>query len=552
METPLEAEFFQFMHTRDPLTATQLGLSEFDALVPEVGREAEAEAASRFDRFKVQAEAQLAQARTTDERVNWLTMAALARGARDERADELWARNASAQGYVHPQSKMFQSVPAAVIGDEEGLERYLTRLAGLPRMLDDAEARYLDATRRGLVSTERGVRQALDQLRGHLALGLQQDTFVTVPLPTAAPADARERIARLVADELRPAIARLAETLGGEPLDRARGDAEVGLCHQPGGEEAYGRAVRRHTTVDRTPEEIHQLGLATLARLDEEWAELGSRVLGVSDRAELFDRLRNDPSLRFDDASEIVSVVTAALRRAEAGLGGWFPARTIAPCVVEEINPVEAHNAALAYYRGPSEDGTRPGAHCVLTTLPKERFRYEYEALAFHESVPGHHLQIGTAQTLTHLPRFRRYLDAEVCAYVEGWGLYAERLADEMGLYSSDLTRLGMLSFEALRACRLVVDTGMHAFGWDRARAWSFMWEHCATNAANVDNEIDRYIGWPGQALAYMVGRVEIGRLRERAQARLGAGFDMARFHDAVLSQGAVPLAALEEAIDAL
>jgi uncharacterized protein (DUF885 family) len=229
--------------------------------------------------------------------------------------------------------------------------------------------------------------------------------------------------------------------------------------------------------------------------------------------------------------------------------GSWFPDLDVPACTVEEIDPVEAGNAALAHYRPPSADGSRPGAHCVLTTDPQTRFSYEYEALAFHESVPGHHLQIASAQRLEHLPTYRRHLDAEVCAYVEGWGLYSERLADEMGLYSSQVARLGMLSFDALRACRLVVDTGMHHLGWSRQRAVDFMWDNTATTRHNVVNEVNRYLAWPGQALAYMVGRREIVRLREDAQRGLGADFDIRAFHGAVLSAGAVPLGVLERVV---
>ena len=218
--------------------------------------------------------------------------------------------------------------------------------------------------------------------------------------------------------------------------------------------------------------------------------------------------------------------------------------------MIEEIDPLEAGNSALAYYRPPADGGRRPGAHCVLTAWPEQRFVYEYEALAFHESTPGHHLQIASNQTLTELPDFRRFLDAEVCAYAEGWGLYSERLADEMGLYSSDLFRLGMLSFDALRACRLVVDTGMHHLGWSRERAIDFMWSRTATTRANVTNEIDRYIGWPGQALAYMIGRREIQRLRSGAESALGSTFDVRRFHGAVLGEGAVPLGVLAQIVD--
>ncbi|HEY6538833.1 MAG TPA: DUF885 domain-containing protein, partial [Candidatus Dormibacteraeota bacterium] len=234
---------------------------------------------------------------------------------------------------------------------------------------------------------------------------------------------------------------------------------------------------------------------------------------------------------------------------AEPARDQWFPKWDLPECIVEEISPVESGNAALAYYRPPTPDGSRPGAHCVLTTNPQERFRYEYEALAFHESSPGHHLQISSAQALTGLPAYRRHLDAEVCGFIEGWGLYCERLADQMGLYSSDLERLGMLSFDALRACRLVVDTGMHHLGWSRQQAIDYMWNNTATNRLNVGNEIQRYISWPGQACAYMVGCREITRLRQVAQDRLGPGFDIREFHGTVLSQAAVPLGVLEEIV---
>ncbi|MCU1491630.1 MAG: hypothetical protein JWM85_3035 [Acidimicrobiaceae bacterium] len=185
----------------------------------------------------------------------------------------------------------------------------------------------------------------------------------------------------------------------------------------------------------------------------------------------------------------------------------------------------------------------------MLTAEPEKRFTYEYEALAFHESTPGHHLQIASAQTLTDLPTYRRFLDVQVCAYVEGWGLYSERLADEMGLYTSDTARLGMLSFASLRACRLVVDTGMHFHGWSRQEAVDYMWQNTATTAENVRNEIDRYIGWPGQALAYMTGNREIRRLRTLAEEELGERFDVRAFHGVVLGNGAVPLQVLEQLV---
>ena len=259
--------------------------------------------------------------------------------------------------------------------------------------------------------------------------------------------------------------------------------------------------------------------------------------------------MRDDPALRFRTREEIIAVAQDALDRAEAVRDAYFERYDIPACVIEEINPIDADNTAMAYYRPPAVDGSRPGAHCLLATNPGERYRYEYEALAFHESVPGHHLQLATAQTLD-IPRYRRHLDAELCAFNEGWGLYSERLADEIGLYSSPIARLGMLSFASLRACRLVVDTGMHHLGWSRQQAIDFMYDHTATTRDHVRNEVDRYIAWPGQALAYVTGKREIVRLRERAQHTLGPRFDLRRFHHAVLRNGAIPLTLLDDEIE--
>ncbi len=551
----LNEEFFAHKHGRDPLTATELGLHAFDGQLPDLTRAGELETVEGYRALQRRIEALLGDDAGTgrhlafEERINLEVMDALAFGTSTELEDELWARNISAGGYVAPQARIFQTVPTAPLVDATGIEAYLERLAHLPELFATIRERYRQADRQGQFSTSAGVRQAIAQLDGHLELGDAHDVFINVELPAASEGE-RDRIRLLVHEGIWPAIAALRDELAGDPLSHARGDHEVGLGAIEGGDELYARALGRHTTTAMTPEEIHQLGLETLARLDDEWAEIGSRVFGIRDRRDLFDRLRGDLRLRFDNGQQILDVVTHALWVAEREQPKWFLDRPIARCVIEEISAAEADNAALAYYRGPSDDGSRPGAHCVLTTVPTQRFRYEYEALAFHESVPGHHLQIGTAQTLKELPAFRRYLDAEVSAFVEGWGLYAERLADEMGLYSDDLARLGMLSFDALRASRCVVDTGMHYYGWSRQRAIEFMFENSATNMANVCNEIDRYIGWPAQATAYLVGRRELRRLRHEAERKLGSAFDIRQFHGVLLGQGAVPLGVLASVVE--
>lgn len=203
----------------------------------------------------------------------------------------------------------------------------------------------------------------------------------------------------------------------------------------------------------------------------------------------------------------------------------------------------EAEHSTIAYYREPAADGSRPGRYYINTAHPETRPRYEAEALAFHESIPGHHLQIAIGQERADLPTFRRY--GGFTAYIEGWGLYTERLSDEMGLYTAELDRIGVLSFDGWRAARLVVDTGMHALGWSRDRALDFMIEHTAIAPNNVGNEIDRYITWPGQALAYKIGQLELLRQRAVASERLGPAFDIRGFHDAVLTESSLPLSVL-------
>lgn len=546
----VSAEFFQLQHSSDPFNATQLGVTGFDHLVPDPSRAGSAATIAALADLERRLAAIDPAGLNEPDRINAAVLARLAWGARSDLEHCLWETSASADAYSSPQAMMFLAVPTVALVDETAAEHYLTRLAGLPVYLDAIADRLRAAAAEGRIPTRVGVGQAIKQLTGHLALDDDRDTLLR-PLRVASGIDERwhRRAIGVLHTSVRPALQRLLACLSNELLPIARDDEHVGIKFVPGGEEGYRAAVRRHTTTDLTPDEIHQIGLDCVAGLRTEWQELGARVLGTAELPEIFAKLRLDPALRFTERSEIVEAVTQALHRAEAARPQWFPPFDIADCVIEEINPIEAENAAAAYYRPPAGDGSRPGAHCVLTVDPQERFVYEYESLAFHESTPGHHLQISSAQTLTELPDYRRFLDAEVCGYVEGWGLYSERLADEMGLYTSDVARLGMLSGDALRACRLVVDTGMHHLGWSRDRARQYMWDNTATTAANVRNEIDRYISWPGQALAYMIGRREISRLRALAEQRLGADFDIRGFHGAVLGNGAVPLDVLEQIV---
>jgi uncharacterized protein (DUF885 family) len=547
----LSDEFFVLQNTLDPLPATLLGIIGYDDLLPDPSRAGSARGVAQLRDLEDRVAQLSPEMMSEDERVNAAVLARLAWGMRVDLEEGIWESDASAESYASPHSMVFMCVPAASVIDDASVRAYLTRLSGLATYFDALTERFSQAANDGKLSTRVGVLRSLDQLNGHLALSLDEDTLANPQVgPDVDATSFFNSTRKIVEESVRPAIARLSAFFATLLDGRVRDDEHVGILFVPGGAESYAKAVRRQTTTDLTPAAIHQIGLDRLDQLDAEWAELGEKVLGERDVPTILSRLRDDRSLRFSNAAEIVAVVTDALERAEAARDEWFPPYRIANCIIEEIHPIEAKSAALAHYVGPAEDGSRPGAHFVLTIDPEEKFTYEYEALAFHESTPGHHLQIATAQTLSELPAYRRYLDAQLCGFIEGWGLYSERLADEMGLYTSDLARLGMLSFDALRACRLVVDTGMHFYGWSRQRAVDFMWSHTATTASNVANEIDRYIGWPGQALAYMIGRLEIGRLREVAKDRLGDAFDVREFHGVVLGNGAVPLDVLGSTVE--
>jgi uncharacterized protein (DUF885 family) len=236
-----------------------------------------------------------------------------------------------------------------------------------------------------------------------------------------------------------------------------------------------------------------------------------------------------------------------ALGRAREAMPAFFGILPQARCVVVRMEPHEEKHSTIAYYRQPALDGSRPGRYYINTYAPETRPRYEAEALAFHEAIPGHHLQIAIAQELRDVPEFRKHTGTT--AFVEGWALYTEQLSDEMGLYSGDLDRIGKLSYEAWRACRLVVDTGMHALGWSRQQAIDFMLANSALAENNIVNEVDRYITWPGQALAYKLGQLEILALRDEAREKTSARFDIREFHDVVLRNGAVSLATLREIV---
>jgi len=352
----------------------------------------------------------------------------------------------------------------------------------------------------------------------------------------------RARLREAIESDVRPAMAAYRDVLRDRVRPESRSDKHVGLAWLADGEDAYNRVVRYHTTLDLSAQRIHEIGLEQIEKLAGEYRELGPEVLGTTDLAEIFEHLRDDPSLHHTNGADIVAASKAALAKATAAMGDWFGILPKAGCDVEEVQ-----SGAIAFYFPPAKDGSRPGVFFMNTSDPTGWGRYQIEATSYHEGIPGHHLQLAISTELTTVPEFRKR--AFIAAYGEGWGLYSERLADEMGLYTTPLDRMGMLEADSMRACRLVVDTGMHALGWSRQKAIDYMTENSPMRVSQIVPEINRYAVTPGQALAYMIGRLEIQRMRREAESTLGNAFDIKGFHDTVLGSGLMPLPVLDRLV---
>jgi uncharacterized protein (DUF885 family) len=406
--------------------------------------------------------------------------------------------------------------------------------------------RVRDAADDGRVPAEYLVRETISQLEAALATPLADDPIVAaVAAPEGIDVDSfRAELRAAVERSVRPGFAAYRDALD-DVLARARPEEECGLSWIDGGEGAYTDALRFFTTTDKTAQEIHEIGRAQVAGLADEYRALGPEAVGTDDLDQIFEAMRTDPALHFERADELVEQSRRALARAEAAMKDWFEVLPRASCEVEATEV-----GMIAFYFPPATDGSRGGTFFVNTADPSAWGRFELESMAFHEGVPGHHLQLAIAAELPpSVPPLLKYADNS--AYCEGWGLYSERLADEMGLYSSAIDRMGMYAGDSLRACRLVVDTGLHAFGWSRRQAIDYMVAHSPLTEGICRPEVDRYVCYPGQATSYMIGRLEIQRMRAEAERRQGERFDVRAFHSAVLDHGALPLDVLDRVVAA-
>lgn len=453
------------------------------------------------------------------------------------------------RGVQQEAAQVLAAAPAKTVRDFEDM---VARLRALPRAIDQVIVLLDEGLRRGITVPRVALRDVPDQIRNQIVEDPHRSPLL-VPfrnLPAELPGPERARLRDAASSAytagIRPAFQRLLTQVTEVYMPRAR--TGVALRDLPDGADWYAHNVRRQTTTSLTPQQIHDLGLKEVKRLLAEMEAVKKAAEFEGSLHEFGRFLRMDGRFFFTDAGSLVREYRDISKRIDPGLVRLFGRLPRLPYGVTPVPAYAERSQTTAYYEPGSPEAGRPGWFFVNTYDLRARPKWEMEALSLHEAVPGHHLQVALAQELEGVPEFRRFLGPT--AYVEGWALYAESLGGELGLFADPYARFGQLTYEMWRAVRLVVDTGLHAFGWSRDRAIAFFRDHTAKTEHDIVVEVDRYIVDPGQALAYKIGELKIRELRARAQAVLGDRFDVRAFHDAVLAEGALPLDLLEAQIE--
>jgi uncharacterized protein (DUF885 family) len=467
----------------------------------------------------------------------------------EEHPYRLWLMQMHHRGGIQTADDLTNFLRFETLGD---YEEWLARLHSFPQWVDQAIGVMKEGAREKILWP----RVTLERIPAQIERQIVDDPTASgfyAPferMPASFTEKQRERLAAAARDAIRtsivPAYQRLQQHFVNEYLPAA--PIEVGIGRLPRGAEAYAARARRFTTTAMTPEEIHQRGLQEVARIRAAMYDVMRSTGFEGTMEEFFTMLRTDPRFYYEDPDQLLEGYRAISKRIDPEIVRLFGRLPRMPYGVTPIPDAVAPDTTTAYYSRPAADGSRAGRYYVNLYRPETRPKYEMMALSLHEAVPGHHLQIALAQELGDVPEFRRY--GGYTAFTEGWGLYAELLGEELGLYDDPYSKFGQLTYEMWRAVRLVVDTGMHVMGWPRQKAIDYFMTNAAKSENDVVNEIDRYIANPGQALAYKIGELKLRELRARATAELGEAFDVRAFHDFVLGAGAVPLDVLEERVD--
>jgi uncharacterized protein (DUF885 family) len=470
---------------------------------------------------------------------------------KDSLLDRSWEFGAGVSGFtgflIDYNQQMF-------VPDIESADMLLKRLELYKRLF----SQIADVQKVGLsnnrVATERNLLRTIDQLENYLSSAIDKDPLLFVnfspEITESQISEWREKAKKIIETNVRPTVLTYMDQLKSEHLPIGRSDEKSGIMWIDGGEETYLRALRKYTGhKDITVKEVHEVGLSEIDRLKKEFFEIGESVFpGVTTPEEVLHKMQTDPSMRYESKEQMLQLAVDTIERAYKPLGEWFTVFPKSPCKVLPVPAASEQHAPPAYYYPPLPDGSRDGTYFLNTYKAETKSVFEAESVAFHEAIPGHHLDRTIAVELQDVPDFQKYVAST--AFVEGWGLYSEQLANEMGLYSNDVQQLGRLGNDAWRACRLVLDTGMHGMGWSRDKAIEFFRANSPIEEINSEIETDRYIAWPGQACSYKMGQLKIEELRRKAENELGDKFDIRYFHDEVLCDGGITLPILENKID--
>jgi len=470
---------------------------------------------------------------------------------KDSLLDRSWEFGAGVSGFtgflIDYNQQMF-------VPDIESADMLLKRLELYKRLFTQIAAVQKVGLDNNRVATERNLLRTIDQLENYLSSAIDDDPLLLVnfspEISESQVSEWKEKAKKIIETNVRPNVLTYMEQLKLEHLPNGRSDEKSGIMWIDGGEEAYLRALRRYTGhKDITVKDVHQVGLSEIDRLKKEFFTIGEGVFpGVTSPEEVLHNMQTDPSMRYESKEQMLQLAVDTIERAYKPLGEWFTVFPKSPCKVLPVPAASEQHAPPAYYYPPLPDGSRDGTYFLNTYKAETKSIFEAESVAFHEAIPGHHLDRTIAVELQDVPDFQKYVAST--AFVEGWGLYSEQLANEMGLYSNDVQQLGRLGNDAWRACRLVLDTGMHGMGWSREKAIEFFKANSPIEEINAEIETDRYIAWPGQACSYKMGQLKIEELRRKAEKELGDKFDIRYFHDEVLCDGGITLPILENKID--
>ena len=470
---------------------------------------------------------------------------------KDSLLDKGWEFSAGVAGFtgflIDYNQQMF-------IPDMESADLLLKRLELYKRLFNQIAYVQKTGLENNRVATERNLLRTIDQLENYLDTTLENDPLLLVNFsPDISDGDIsnwKEKAKVIIESNIRPNVLSYLEQLRTEHLPQGRPDDKSGIIWIEGGEDVYLRSLRKYTGhKDTTVKEVHEIGMTEIVRLKKEFFEVGKNVFSEVDSPEdVIHKMQTDPAMRYESKEQMLQLAVDTIERAYKPLAEWFTVFPKSPCKVLPVPAAAEQHAPPAYYYPPLPDGSRDGTYFLNTYKAETKSIFEAESVAFHEAIPGHHLDRTIAVELQDVPDFQRYVAST--AFVEGWGLYSEQLANEMGLYSNDVQQLGRLGNDAWRACRLVLDTGMHGMGWSRDKAIKFFKANSPIEAINAEIETDRYIAWPGQACSYKMGQLKIEELRRKAENELGNKFDIRHFHDEVLCDGGITLPILENKIN--